>query len=126
MNSDMDAFRDLSTASTTTTASSSAVTTPDTAVTSQLPANDVKAAPAPSKTPEPSSNQAELKKEIVDVKPEATSQPEINNHVEETPERNVTTPTSELEPGEIPDTPPSSKSGVQLKLGYKYKEGLSS
>ena len=123
MNSDMDAFRDLSTASTTaTTAASSTASTPDTAVAPQLPV-EVTAAAVPSKAPEPTSNQVELKKEIVDVKPEVTSLPEMNNHVAESPERLVTTPTSELEPGEIPDTPPSSKSGSQLKLKYKYKEG---
>ena len=114
MNSDMDAFRDLSTASTTaTTAASSTASTPDTAVAPQLPV-EVTAAAVPSKAPEPTSNQ---------VEPEVTSLPEMNNHVAESPERLVTTPTSELEPGEIPDTPPSSKSGSQLKLKYKYKEG---
>ena len=144
MASDMDAFKDLSssTTSTTSTAYASPATTPDTTVAPPLPPTVVEAvnvAPVPSKTSvvEKSSteNHVDLVRKEISPPPVVTAaaepevivsqqqQPEVsnNNHVGIEASESTAVNHDEVEDEKVSENL-SSKSGSQVKLRYDYKE----
>ena len=133
MGSDLDAFKDLSSSSTSSpssTAFASPATTPDAAPTSTIES----VAPLPSKQAEKVSeeNHVEARKDVtppaaeIVIEPEVTSspQPEVVSHVINDDVKSAIVNDNEDEKliGDN-DSTQSSKSGSLLKLRYDYKDG---
>ncbi len=145
MASDMDAFKDLSsssTTSTTSTAYASPATTPDTTAAPPLPPTaiePVNVAPVPSKTSvvdkSSTENHVELVRKEISPPPVVTAaaEPEIplsqqsqsevsnNNHIGSETSESTAVNHDEVEIEKASESI-SSKSGSQVKLRYDYKE----